>query len=582
MSLNPFNFFRDAPVQCSSFGVAVPSGCNVEDDEILLKALKLEKDDKPEKARFIYLALAGKENAEAQFRLGVMDLKENPAQAVENIKKAARQGHPGAINQLGMMYKDGQGVEQSYENAFICFSKVADQIPNAKTQIGFFYFIGHHVTKNDVMAFKCFSEAADSDLNAANFLGVMVLHGRGGAQIDYLKAHQLFLSAARRGNHSAALYNLGVIHLMGLGVDKDISIAMQYFKEAANQNYKLALFQLIEIYEQDPDMMKKDPQAGRYYIMAADRGDARAQCKVGQWYDAASARSGTELLHGREKVVGNDLRIGNSLSVTYLEKAARQRNSQAMHILGDKYFHGRGVKVDISLATEYYLSAAGLGDKTVIPKLRDLSLRHQQVKNYLKAFDCSISAAKLGDDNSLYDLRRMHMDGNLDQKNRIPFADYMEEACRLKNPHALFICNYPGTDHLDLAVDKRLLAAQRFLGDFYSQRNSGFSGTHEDYSNAISYYEAIRQQEPSVVPKLAKLYKDGWSRLTVGVKPDGLRAINYYQFAVDHELMDGAEAYKNIAEIYENGIGVEKDMNLAEAYRKRAEAVIQEKKASLN
>jgi len=553
-------------------------GFNGGDDANLLKAL----DEKPEEARLIYSNLVAKGNAEAQFKLGVMDLKENPAQAFENIEKAARQGHPQAINQLGMLYEGGQGVEQSDENAFICFEKVADQIPNAKTYLGYFYYRGQYVQQNDVMAFNCFKDAKDSDPNAANLLGVMYFLGRGGVQINYSTACSLFFSAAKEKNPSA-LGNLGMMYLQGLGVDKDISIAMQYFKEAANQNDGFALFELIDVSEKNPDMMEKDPQARGYYSMAADRGDARANCKVGQWYGDASVRSGAELLPGREKAVGSDLRIGVSLSMSYLEKAAKQGNSQAMHMLGDIYFYGKGLSPDALLATQYYLNAARLEDKTVMPNLRALSSLYQNGQRYRKAFRCSFMAAELGDDHSLYDLRRIEMHENLDKKSRRRFLAYVENACRLKNPHALYIYHYLGKDHLDLAEDKRLLASQRFLGDFYSQNSSGIFGTSEEYANALFYYQAILEQDPSVVPKLAKLYKDGWSTLTASIKPDGFKALEYYQSAVEKKCMDVAEAYENIAEIYENGIGgVEKNVNLATGYKARAEAVKREKNAQLN
>ena len=52
---------------------------------------------------------------------------------MEWYRKAAEQGHAGAQNNLGVMYNNGQGVQQDYESAAYWWGKAAKQ-GNVKAQ----------------------------------------------------------------------------------------------------------------------------------------------------------------------------------------------------------------------------------------------------------------------------------------------------------------------------------------------------------------------------------------------------------------------------------------------------------------
>lgn len=309
--------------------------------------------------------------------------------------------------------------------------------------------------------------------------------------------------------------------------------------------------------------------------MAADRGDARANCKVGQWYDEASARSGTTPIRG---VVESDLRIGSSLAMTHLEKAARRDNSEAMRILGDKYFNGTGVKKDLLQAARYYRDAAWLGDKVVISKLRSLSSVFQEEKNVENAFNCSFSAATLGDNESLHEMLKML--GNVNEISYLKFWNLIREGCDEGNPDALYIggCMVQGDRgiaSLRSAAEKGFLKAHLALGDFYNQDSSGLFGTSEDFSKAIYHYKLIQIHEPSVIFKLAKLHKEGWSGIiNSSIPPDGIEALGLYELVVEKDPENALAAYRSMAEIYENGIGVEKNRQKAAECREWAEELV--------
>ncbi|MHB8100074.1 MAG: tetratricopeptide repeat protein, partial [Sulfuricurvum sp.] len=55
-------------------------------------------------------------------------------------EEAAKRGHAGAFNNLGVLYKEGHGVHQDYAKAFICFSRAAAlNLPESQFNLGLLY-----------------------------------------------------------------------------------------------------------------------------------------------------------------------------------------------------------------------------------------------------------------------------------------------------------------------------------------------------------------------------------------------------------------------------------------------------------
>ncbi len=70
-------------------------------------------------------------------------------------------------------------------------------------------------------------------------LALMYAYGRGVAQ-DYMKAAQLFDTAAQQHKHPAAFYFLGLMHTHGHGVELDYHQALRNFKLAALSSHPVA------------------------------------------------------------------------------------------------------------------------------------------------------------------------------------------------------------------------------------------------------------------------------------------------------------------------------------------------------
>ena len=82
-----------------------------------------------------------------------------------SFRKAADQGHAQAQCNLGSMYKQGQGVPQSYKAALVWYRKAADQgHADAQFNLGLMYDQGRGVPQNFKEALVWYRKAADQDM----------------------------------------------------------------------------------------------------------------------------------------------------------------------------------------------------------------------------------------------------------------------------------------------------------------------------------------------------------------------------------------------------------------------------------
>ena len=123
-----------------------------------------------------------------------------------HYQRAAQQGDTTAMNNIGVMYANGRGVDQDYNEAIIWFSNAARQgNATARTNLCIVY----------------------------NHLGWMYAKGVGVEQ-DYGQAFDWFTKAAEQG-HAEAQYNLGVMYANGDHVVQDEAEAARWFSQAAEQ-----------------------------------------------------------------------------------------------------------------------------------------------------------------------------------------------------------------------------------------------------------------------------------------------------------------------------------------------------------
>lgn len=192
-----------------------------------------------------WTALANKENAEAQFQLGVMygaglGVPADINVAVSWYLKAAQQNHPEAAYVLCIAYAKGQGVNVDRE--------LSDQWLRKAADLG--------------------------SINALN--GLASIHYR---KQEFTEALAWFRKAAAK-NDASAQFNIGNIYNRGKAVQQNESEAIKWFTLAANQNEDRAQYELGVLH-----MNRKDFTTGLTWLgKAAESGNSYAQSDLGRAY----------------------------------------------------------------------------------------------------------------------------------------------------------------------------------------------------------------------------------------------------------------------------------------------------------
>ena len=105
---------------------------------------------------------------------------------------------------------------------------------------------------------------ADEGYSPAQFMLALYYKREIGVPKDYSKAVYYYKLAADQG-YVDAQYELAVCFEKGLGVEKDYSISAHYFLLAAKQGNKSAMFELAGLYETGLGVSRDDKEAAYWY-----------------------------------------------------------------------------------------------------------------------------------------------------------------------------------------------------------------------------------------------------------------------------------------------------------------------------
>lgn len=315
--------------------------------------------------------------------------------AFQYFLSAAQAGNANAQNDVGNMYKNGEGVAQSYTNAFQWYLKAANQGNHyAQANLGGLYLDGHGVQKSYLKAYEWYLKAAEKeDKKAYNQLGYLFDEGLGVKQ-DYVKAFQWYSKAAELGN-SAAQYNLGNLYYEGHGVNQDYMKAYEWYLKAAEQGRVEAQNSIGDLYYNGHGINQDYMRAFEWYSKAAEQGNAEAQNSLGDLY-----------------YYGRGVKQDYKKAFEWFKKSAEQGYAEAQNNLGYLYDEGYGIKEDNKQAYEWYSKAAKNGHIEAQKNLAFLYEEGEGVpKDYQKAIAWYEEATKNGDDVSPYRIGLMYLKG---------------------------------------------------------------------------------------------------------------------------------------------------------------------------
>jgi TPR repeat protein len=172
--------------------------------------------------------------------------KKEYAAAVECYQKGADKGCDDSLYALGVMYRDGKGVEQDYAKAVELFQE--SKIPAAMCNLGDMYWKGLGVEQDYAKAVELDQKAANKGDSTAMFnLGQAYMYGRGVDKQDYIQAFGEFHRATESGD-DGALVMIGYMHSKGYGCDQDLGEAEQWYQKASAIEHPFALWFLIDMY----------------------------------------------------------------------------------------------------------------------------------------------------------------------------------------------------------------------------------------------------------------------------------------------------------------------------------------------
>ena len=173
----------------------------------------------------------------ADFERGLAAIQNGDfATALREWTPLAEQGHADAQYHIGVMYVQGDGVQQDFKTALRWFTLAAEQ-GNASAQynIGLMYHLGNGVTQDYDVALRWYNQASEQGDEFAQYnLGAMYFNGEGVLQ-DYVYAHMWFNIASSNGFEGAREGRERAVVQM---TPADISKAQQLARECVTKNYK--------------------------------------------------------------------------------------------------------------------------------------------------------------------------------------------------------------------------------------------------------------------------------------------------------------------------------------------------------
>ncbi|MEM6478561.1 MAG: tetratricopeptide repeat protein [Pseudomonadota bacterium] len=154
---------------------------------------------------------------------------------------AAEPPSPQAQNRLGLLYLEGAGVIQDYEEGarLVCAAAEAGD-ENALFNCALVLIDGQGVEPDAERAIEYAMQASElGNIGAKNLLAQSYITGEG-VEPDDVKAVQFFQQTAAAGN-PVGLFSLGQAYAMGIGLDRDLIKAHAFFNLAAARNHPEAL-----------------------------------------------------------------------------------------------------------------------------------------------------------------------------------------------------------------------------------------------------------------------------------------------------------------------------------------------------
>ena len=265
--------------------------------------------------------------------------------AVKRLQNAAKKGSSNALNDLALIYKQGDGVKQDMQKALEYINRAAEKKnPFALTNLGLMYGRGDGVQADSARAVALYQEAVALGHPRAHTLLAQRLMDGDGIKRDVKTAVQYYRQAAEKGDVRA---QLALADLLRRGVNKIVPVdsdqAVYWYEKAAQAGNLDAQMVLADMFESGQEVAGDPQRAARWYEAAATRNhSAEARYRLASLYDTG---------------LGNLKADPKAAARWYLE-GAKNNDAQAQQRLAELYATGRGVQRDAEEAGRWLARAA--------------------------------------------------------------------------------------------------------------------------------------------------------------------------------------------------------------------------------
>ena len=273
------------------------------------------------------------------------------------------------------------------------------------------------------------------DLGRMHLLGLGCEKNEDAAQEWFAKAYRAFQAEEGRAKKPGYMqYRIGKLFSFGYGVEQDyLKAAAWYEKAVANEN-PFAAYALGSLYRRGQGVEQNDAEAFRLYTMAAtaeDKPNAYAAYELGRM---CKDGAGTDIDKAASEAWYRQAYQG------FLSIERQMADDKLYYRLGQMNLTGTGTEKNLELAREYFEKAAELDNADALYGLGKLYLNPQFAGHSAeKAVDYLFAAAQKGHDYGQYALGKLFLVGEEVPKNPDYALIWLEAAVKQENPAAEYL-----------------------------------------------------------------------------------------------------------------------------------------------
>lgn len=248
------------------------------------------------------------------------------SRAANAYRAAAAQGAGVAELRLGALYETGDGVPQSYTDAYAHYQRAVELgVQEANLRLGLLYLEGWGVARSSEDAVIHIERAAAAGYQPAQQVLSDMYFAGVGVTANAKKALE-WAERAASDRAPEALVSVGAIHLKAVSLPQDLSRARDWFQLSAEQDYSRGMLAMASTFLRPGTDMENMRMGLRWLDLAAEAGNSSAAFHRAGFYLMTGRRPLTPEAEARARALLEQSAAGNepsAIEVLELAKSGR-------------------------------------------------------------------------------------------------------------------------------------------------------------------------------------------------------------------------------------------------------------------